>query len=92
MSQSAATICVEFYGLPRERAGLASTAACGGNLGEVLSELERRFPELAADCLASGRLRSGYAANLNGQRFITASETTLKPGDTLLIMSADAGG
>jgi len=85
-------IRVEFYGIPRERAGVAATTADGGSLGELLADLGARFPRLAESCLAGNRLRPEYAANLNGARFVTSPETKLAPGDVLLVLSADAGG
>ena len=48
------SIHVEFYGIPRSRAGTADAAAEGATLGEVLSHLARQFPDLAADCIADG--------------------------------------
>jgi molybdopterin converting factor small subunit len=86
------TITVEFFGIPRQRAGVAATTVQAAQLGEVLTRLERRFPQLAETCLTEGRLRPGYVANLNGERFVTDPTTPLKPGDSLLILSADAGG
>lgn len=86
------TIVVEFYGMPREWAGVASATARGATLADVLRQLEQQFPRLAAQCLGGGILRGDCAANLNGQRFVSDPGTSLKPGDTLLIMSADAGG
>jgi molybdopterin converting factor small subunit len=85
-------ITVEFFGVPRERCGVAATTVPGDRLGTVLRSLEKCFPALATDCLASGRLRPGFAANLNGERFVSDPDTPLRDGDTLLIMSADAGG
>jgi molybdopterin converting factor small subunit len=85
-------ITVEFFGVPRERAGVKATTATGGTLGELLLGLETRFPHLAANCLESGRLKPGFAANLNGERFVSDPDTPLASGDTLLILSADAGG
>jgi molybdopterin converting factor small subunit len=86
------SITIEFFGLPRERAGVTATTASGDDLGSVLRGLEARFPHLAATCLQDGRLKSGYVANLNGERFISHPDTPLATGDTLLILSADAGG
>jgi molybdopterin converting factor small subunit len=86
------SITVELFGIPRERAGVAKTEAEGARLDEILSDLGRRFPRLAEFCIAQGRLKSGYLANLNGQRFISDPATTLQTGDSLLILSADAGG
>jgi molybdopterin converting factor small subunit len=85
-------ITVEFYGVPRERAGVKTVTAAGDSLGELLLDVGNQFPQLAAVCLERGRLRPGFAANLNGERFVSDPDTPLGPGDTLLILSADAGG
>lgn len=85
-------ISVEFFGIPRQRAGLAATVAEGASLGEALQMLAGCFPELAECCFEGDHLRPGFAANLNGQRFVMDPATPLKPGDSLLILSADAGG
>ncbi|MEX2119388.1 MAG: MoaD/ThiS family protein [Pirellulales bacterium] len=86
------SISVEFFGIPRERAGVAATTAEGQRLDQVLTGLGERYPRLADACIESGRLKPGYAANLNGDRFVTDPATPLEPGDALLILSADAGG
>ncbi|MBI3839688.1 MAG: MoaD/ThiS family protein [Planctomycetia bacterium] len=86
------SITVELFGIPRQRAGIAKTQAEGARLDEVLLDLARRFPRLAEACIANGRLQSGYLANLNGQRFVSDPSTALAAGDSLLILSADAGG
>ncbi len=86
------TITVEFYGIPRERAGVATTVVDGRRLGEILIDLARRFPRLGESCFDSGRLRPGATANVNGSRFVSDPNTLLEPSDTLLIMTADAGG
>ncbi|MDH3717570.1 MAG: MoaD/ThiS family protein [Planctomycetota bacterium] len=85
-------IRVEFFGIPRQRAGVATTTAEGQRLGDVLAELEHKFPGLAESCIRAGRLKSGYTANLGGDRFVTDPETELAADDVLLILSADAGG
>jgi molybdopterin converting factor small subunit len=86
------TITVEFFGIPRARAGTAATTAQGRCLGEVLSDLAGRFPEFARDCLDGNRLRPGFTANLRGERFVTDPQTPLAEGDTVLLLSVDAGG
>ncbi|MBI3462395.1 MAG: MoaD/ThiS family protein [Planctomycetes bacterium] len=86
------TVSVEFYGIPRERAGVAVTTAEGVCLGDVLADLCARFPRFAESCVADNRLRPEYAANLNGAQFVKSPETKVGPGDALLILSADAGG
>jgi len=85
-------VIVELFGIPRARAGVASTSAEGDSLGEVLADLSVRFPELAATCIDGPTLRPGFTANLDGQRFLTDPETCLADGDRLLLMSLDAGG
>ncbi len=83
---------VEFYGIPRQRAGVATATAEGTTLGEVLADLAARYPALADDCLDGGLLRRPFTANLNGDRFVTDPATELAPTDCLLILGADAGG
>jgi molybdopterin converting factor small subunit len=86
-------ITVEFYGVPRERAGKAEATVTGaGRLGDVLVELGASLPRWAETCLEGDRLRPGYVANVNGERFISDPDIALWPGDRLLIMAADAGG
>lgn len=85
-------IVVELYGIPRSRAGVERTVAEGTCLGDVLQALSIAFPALAATCIDGDRLRSGFTANLHGERFITSPDTPLKEGDTILLMSFDAGG
>jgi molybdopterin converting factor small subunit len=85
-------VTVEFFGIPRERAGIARTSAQGDCLGDVLAELADRYPDLARSCIDGRELRSGYTANLGGDRFVTSAETPLKDGDSVLLLSVDAGG
>lgn len=85
-------VAVEFFGIVRARAGIARTLASGDNLGDLLADLAARFPALAEACIDGRRLRPEFTANLGGQRFVTAPETILKEGETLLLLSLDAGG
>jgi molybdopterin converting factor small subunit len=85
-------VAVELFGIPRARAGLAQTSAVGSNLGDVLADLASRFPKLAETCIDGRRLRAGYIANLRAERFVTSPDTPLNDGDTLLLLSLDAGG
>lgn len=90
------TLTIEFFGIPRQRTGVAKCeltfAAETITLEQVLSELGRRFPAFADDCLRADHLMPGYAANLGGERFLSDPATVLHNGDELLILSADAGG
>jgi sulfur-carrier protein len=83
---------IELFGIARQRAGVGRTTAQGATLGEVLASLAIRFPTLAETCFPQGRFTAGYLANINGDRFLTDPAEPIKPGDRLLILSADAGG
>jgi sulfur-carrier protein len=82
---------VEFFGIPRERAGVAELELEAETLGQLLSALERRFPS-PAGLVESGRLHSSFRANLNGDTFVSDPRTRLSASDCVLILSADAGG
>ena len=86
------SVAVELFGIARSRAGVAQTTAEGVCLGEVLADLAGRFPQLAEACIEGQCLRPGFTANLGGQRFITDPKTPLHDGDSLLLLSLDAGG
>ena len=90
--RSRVTVTVELFGIPRARAGLAQTTAIGKSLGEVLSDLAARFPAFAESCVDECRLRPGFMASLGGDRFVTDPQTPLGDGESLLILSMDAGG
>jgi molybdopterin converting factor small subunit len=85
-------VAVELFGIPRARAGIAKTTARGTNLGDVLADLAARYPPLAEACIDGRTLRTGFIANLGANRFVTAPETPLSEGDTVLLLSLDAGG
>ena len=82
---------VEFFGISRERAGIAEFELQAETLGQLLNVLVVRFPSLS-EVVQSGRLRSPFLANLNGDRFISDPATKLSESDCVLILSADAGG
>ena len=90
------SIRVEFYGIPRSRAGVESAVVDIGEggtpFGQILAELADQFPELATDCIRDASLQAGYIASIDGERFVTDPSEMLPPGVSLLIMSADAGG
>ena len=82
---------VELLGLPRERAGVAELELEADTLGQLLTALSLRFPSFS-DLIAVDRLRPSFTANLNGDRFISDPATRLSESDSVLILSADAGG
>jgi molybdopterin converting factor small subunit len=85
-------VVVELFGIARSRAGVSQTTAEGKCLGDVLADLASRFPALAESCIHGRRLRPTFTANLNGRGFVTSPETLLHEGDTVLLLSLDAGG
>jgi molybdopterin converting factor small subunit len=85
-------VAVELYGIPRARAGVAKTSASGDNLGDVLRDLAQKLPQLGDTCIAGRSLRPGFVVNLSGERFVTSPETPIRPNDTVLLLSLDAGG
>ena len=85
-------VSVELFGIPRARAGLAQTSAVGSNLGDVLADLARKYPPLAEICIDGRSLRPGFIVNLSAERFVSSPETPLSEGDTVLLLSLDAGG
>ena len=85
-------VTIELFGIPRARAGVSQTLADGSTLGEVFLDLAQRFPALEDECIQGGFLKLGYTANLRGEKFVTDPTTQLKEGDSILLLSIDAGG
>jgi molybdopterin converting factor small subunit len=82
---------VEFFGIPRERAGIAEVEIEAATLGQALSVLASRFPSLG-DLMPAGQLHTSVAANLNGDLFVSDPATSISADDRLILLSADAGG
>ena len=87
-------IRVEFYGIARQRAGLPAMEleVPGAMLGSVLNALAAKLPEFGRECVSAGQLAASLTANLDGKRFISDPATPIRDGQSLLILSADAGG
>jgi len=83
---------VELFGIARERAESAKVVSSGECLGDILQDLARRFPKLGQTCIDGNQFRPGFIANFGGDRFVSDSNTPLADGDTILILSLDAGG
>lgn len=86
------TVHIEFFGIPRTRAGVAQLDVEAHSLSSALEAIAVQLPGWADACLSANTLQRGLIANLNGQRFISDPETVLEPGDSVLILSADVGG
>jgi sulfur-carrier protein len=85
-------ITVELFGIARLKAGVSTTSSTGATLGEVLSDLAERYPALSNVCISGQSLMSGFTANLRGEQFICDPATSLRDGDSILLLSVDAGG
>ena len=89
-------VTVELFGMPRLVAGGREIAVAwrpGLTLGDLPAGLVAACPALAERIVGeSGALASGLAFNLNGRDFVRDPATSLRPGDRLLLLSADPGG
>jgi molybdopterin converting factor small subunit len=80
-------VTVEFYGLPRERAGVSEVAVGPGSLREVLSSVTEALPRLRP-LLEGGSIQ----LSIDGERFVEDLDEPVADGTRLLVLSADAGG
>ena len=89
------TIHIEFYGVARQRAGVASASlplAGPVSLKSVIAHLQSAYPDFAEECLQGHSLCDNYVVNIDGHRFVRDMGTEIRDDACLLIMSADAGG
>jgi molybdopterin converting factor small subunit len=85
-------IIVEFYGIPRERAGRTELIVAAGPLGDVLAAVQRHCPRLQDVRQPTGNLNPNYRISLDGQRFLTDIAEIVPAQSRLLLLSADPGG
>jgi hypothetical protein len=86
-------IIVEFFGIPRLRAGQAEMVIEAETVAQALSVAQALFPGLEGLVLPGGVIGPSFRVSINGTRFVTRGlAERLAPGDHLLILSADAGG
>jgi hypothetical protein len=85
-------VVVEFFGIPRLRAGRAELRVPPGSVNDLLAAVQQQCPGLADLVQLDGRLAPHYLLSVNGYHFGTDLRQTLQPGDRLLVLSADAGG
>lgn len=89
-------IHVELFGIARQRAGvselLLDVQQAATPLSEVLDQIASCVPALGRELIVKGRLHKSLTANLGGARFIHDPKTIIRDGQSLLILSADAGG
>jgi molybdopterin-guanine dinucleotide biosynthesis protein A len=91
-------ICtVELFGVARLKAKTAYVSLvlpAGATVSDALASLAEVIPDLVGPVLTADHraLMAGYACNLNGTEFTPDLHTPLRSGDSLLILSSDAGG
>ena len=88
---------VELFGVARLAAGHKAVVlpyAQAGSLGEVVGALAERCPALVGPVIAAGgrALVEGHIFNVNGRDFVPDLGAALRPGDTVLLIAAAAGG
>jgi molybdopterin converting factor small subunit len=91
------TCTVELLGVARLLAktrAVSLSLPSGATLSHVCTALGTRLPMLLGRVLSpeGTRLSPGYACNLNGLDFVRTPTATIQSGDTIFILSADAGG
>jgi molybdopterin converting factor small subunit len=84
-------VIVEFFGIPRARAGRAELGVAPGTIADVLTTVEEVCPGLTG-LMKDGGVSPHYLVSVNGESFGNEMRTALKSGDRLLLLSADAGG
>lgn len=85
-------VTVEFYGVPRQRAGVAELRVVPGTVADVLARVTQHCHGLPELVNADGELLPHYLLSINGERFVTSLAEVLPAGSRLLLLSADAGG
>jgi hypothetical protein len=86
------SVTVEFFGMPRARAGRREITAPAATVAEVLAAIQAACPALADIVGPNGRLRPQYLLSLDGTRFLINPAEQIAAGARLLLLSADAGG
>jgi molybdopterin converting factor small subunit len=86
-----ADVTIEFYGIPRQRAGRSEVTVPATTVRGALAAVEVACPGLRG-MLIDGRLTPHYRLALDGGRFVTDLNRDLQDGARLLLLSADAGG
>lgn len=88
---------VELFGVARMLARTSEvplTLHPGATCADVFSALAEKLPALIGRVITPERTRlvEGYACNVNGRDFVRTPAATVRSGDTIVILSADAGG
>ena len=87
-----ADVTIELFGIPRARAGRSEVALAAATVREALKQLGADFPKLTDLLRPDGRLSPHLLLSLDGRQFVADLDQPLRPGERLLLLSADAGG
>jgi molybdopterin-guanine dinucleotide biosynthesis protein A len=79
---------VELYDVARRLAGRERIDVDAATLGDVVRELSAACPALGRELTAAAHWRF----SLGGERFVDDPRTSMADGDSLLVLSAQAGG
>ena len=88
---------VELFGIARllaRTSAIALALPAGATFSDAFAALAEKLPVLVGRVISADRTRlvDGYACNLNGLAFVRTPTAGVSPGDSLVILSADAGG
>jgi molybdenum cofactor guanylyltransferase len=91
------TCSVELFGVARLVARTPAVALelpHGATFAQLFGELARTLPELVGRVITADRnaLMDGYACSVNGRELVRLPDAAVNAGDSILILSADAGG
>jgi molybdopterin-guanine dinucleotide biosynthesis protein A len=95
--QDLVTCTVELFGVARllaQTREIALTLPADATLAHVFAAIAQRLPMLDGRVVtANGNaLADGFACNVNGLHFVRSATARVTSGDSIAIMSADAGG
>ena len=89
-------ITIEYYGIPRQRVGIASELYefdCEEmGIHDVIRIVAKKHPAFEKHCMDDGIVNKHMTVNLNGNQFFHSEDGIARDGDALLILSMDAGG
>ncbi len=85
-------VTVEFFGIPRQRAGRTELVVEADTVAEMMATVKAACPGLGDLVEKDGRLASHYLLSIEGKGFVKDVCQVLAPGTRVLLLSADAGG
>jgi molybdopterin converting factor small subunit len=88
---------VELFGVARLLARtreVSLSLPAGATIADAFAALAEELPALVGQVISPDRTRlvDGYACNVNGLTFVRSAADAVNPGDSIVILSADAGG